>query len=261
MRHRDRQPRDGLLIWAIRQHGAHQLLRGLGEGLGCGDRRVERDRARSRVEVGEANADRHASAGPGRDLARSRVPMRSARCSRAGRKTRSSPGLPADRRLRSRRSRPAVGLNFPWIAIARQRREFFSRRGTEQPLERPSRSVGQFPNRQHADFGQPRPGDRPHAPHQLDGQVVEEFQLGAGSTTTSPSGLATWEAILARLRARGGFWREAALLPIAQACRADGKADAEFLLRQSRSWRGLPSRRSLQGRRPHGLRDRPRHEG
>ena len=158
--------------------------------------------------------------------------MRSARCSRAGRKTRSSPGLPADRRLRSRRSRPAVGLNFPWIAIARQRREFFSRRGTEQPLERPSRSVGQFPNRQHADFGQPRPGDRPHAPHQLDGQVVEEFQLGAGSTTTSPSGLATWEAILARLRARGGFWREAALLPIAQACRADGKAEAEFLLHQ-----------------------------
>jgi hypothetical protein len=43
--------------------------------------------------------------------------------------------LPANRRLRSCRSGPAVSLDLSWIAIPRQRREFLSCRGTEQALE------------------------------------------------------------------------------------------------------------------------------
>ncbi len=65
--------------------------------------------------------------------------------------------------------------DFPRVAIPRQRCELFSGRGTEQSLERPPRHLRQLSNGQHADLGQPSLGDRPHAPHQLDGQVVQEI--------------------------------------------------------------------------------------
>src|SRR6202011_5966998 len=59
-------------------------------------------------------------------------------------------------------------------------------RGTEQPLERPSRCLCQLPDRKHADLGQTRLGDRAHSPHQLDGQVVKEFKFGVGIDNHQP---------------------------------------------------------------------------
>ena len=94
--------------------------------------------------------------------------------------------LPTDRRLCSCRSGPAGSLDFPWIAIPSKRRELLSCRGTEQPLERPSRCLCQLPDSQQADLGQPRLRDRPHSPHQLDGQVVKKFQLGVGIDDHQP---------------------------------------------------------------------------
>lgn len=55
--------------------------------------------------------------------------------------------LPAKRRLRTCRFRPAVSLDFTGIAIPCQRCEFLSCRGTEQPLERQSRCLCQLPDR------------------------------------------------------------------------------------------------------------------
>src|SRR3984957_11447277 len=88
--------------------------------------------------------------------------------------------LLAERGLGSGRSRPTMRLDFPWIAIPRQRRQLLARRATKQPLERPSRHLGQLPNGMHAALRQPRLGDRTYPPHQLDGQVVKEVQLGVG---------------------------------------------------------------------------------
>src|SRR3982075_1544636 len=79
-------------------------------------------------------------------------------------------------------------LDFPWIAIPRQRRQLLSCRATEQPLERPSRHLRQLPNGMDADLGQPRPGNRAHSPHQLDRQVVKEVQLGVGIDNHQPVG-------------------------------------------------------------------------
>jgi hypothetical protein len=45
MRDRDRQERDGFLVWVICEDRAHQLLGDLGEDHGRGDWRVERYRA------------------------------------------------------------------------------------------------------------------------------------------------------------------------------------------------------------------------
>src|SRR5580693_7775066 len=55
-------------------------------------------------------------------------------------------------------------VQFPWIAIPRQRRQLLSCRATEQPLERSSRHLRQLPNGIDADLGQPRLGDRTHSP-------------------------------------------------------------------------------------------------
>ena len=176
-----------LLVRVMRQHRAHQLLGDLGEARGRRDRRVERYRARDRVQIGEANADRHGPPGqgfgaePGADPV-GEVGQRGPENALFGR-------LPADRRLGARRSRPPMRLDFPRIAIPRQRRELLSRRGTEQSLERPSRHLRQLSDGQHADLGQPRPGDRAHAPHQLDGQIVQELQFGVGIDDDQPVGL------------------------------------------------------------------------
>ena len=177
MRHRDRQQRDGLLVGVIGEHRAHQLLGDLGKDRGRRDRRVERHRARDRAQVGEANAHRHRPAGP-RFGAQPACATRSARWRSVGPEDPLLGRLPAERRLRAGRSRPPVRLDLARIAIPGQRRELLAGRGTEQPLERPSRRLRQLPDGEHADLGQPRLGDRAHAPHQLDRQVVQEVELG-----------------------------------------------------------------------------------
>src|SRR5271170_1696484 len=115
--------------------------------------------------------------------------------------------LPADRRLCSRRSGPSVSLDFPWIAIPRQRCEFFPRRGTEQPLERPSRCLCQLPDSKHADLGQTRLGfvdgnplneGREIADH-LDGGIVQplvvaEMAADKSELRTEFACLPSWHA-------------------------------------------------------------------
>ncbi len=70
IRYGDRQKRDGLLIRMLREHHAHQFFCELGKDCCRRNRRAERDRMADGAQVGEANPDRHRSAG--RDLARSR---------------------------------------------------------------------------------------------------------------------------------------------------------------------------------------------
>jgi hypothetical protein len=108
------------------------------------------------------------------------VPILSARYSSAGRNTRSSAGFLPIADCAPIDFCPSVNLDLPWIAIPRQRCEFLSRCGTEQTLERPSRCLCQLPDSEHADLGQTRLSDRAYSPHQLDGQVVKEFQFGVG---------------------------------------------------------------------------------
>src|ERR1700730_2135478 len=79
-------------------------------------------------------------------------------------------------------------LDFPWIAIPRQRRQLLSCRATDKPLKRPSRRLRQLPNGMDADFGEPRPGNWAHPPHQLDRQVMKEIQLGVGIDNHQPVG-------------------------------------------------------------------------
>ena len=70
--------RDGFLVRVFGEDRAHEILGNLGKDHGRGNRRVERDRAGDRIQIGEANADRHGSAGPAiwREAA---LPIRSAR--------------------------------------------------------------------------------------------------------------------------------------------------------------------------------------
>ncbi len=69
-------------------------------------------------------------------------------------------------------------LDFPWIAIPCERRQLLSDRAADYSLKRPSWHFRQLPNGVNTDLGQSRTGDRAHSPHQLDGKVVEETQLG-----------------------------------------------------------------------------------
>jgi len=82
-----------------------------------------------------------------------------------------------------------VRLDFPWVAVPRQRRQLLPRRRAEQRLQRSSRGPRQLPNGEHADLGQPRLGDRAHSPHQLDRQVVKEIELALGIDDHQPVGL------------------------------------------------------------------------
>ena len=50
-------------------------------------------------------------------------------------------------------------LDFPWIAVPRQRRQFLSHRVAEQLLQRPSRGLCQLSDGDDADLGQPCLGD------------------------------------------------------------------------------------------------------
>src|SRR5260370_6825966 len=65
IRYRDRQERDGLLTRMLREHRAQQFLGDLGKDCRRRNRRVERYGTADGAQVGEANPDRHRSAGPG----------------------------------------------------------------------------------------------------------------------------------------------------------------------------------------------------
>ena len=139
---------------------------------------------------------------PGRDLARSRVATRSARWRSVGRNTLLVGRLPAERRLRAGRMRAAVRPDLARVAVPGERRELLARRRAEQPLQRPARRLGQLPDGGDADLGKPRlvTGPTPHI--SSTGRSCRNASSVAGSTTTSPSGLATCEAILARCLVR-----------------------------------------------------------
>jgi hypothetical protein len=109
---------------------------------------------------------------PDLDLARSRVPISARKVTQDRSKNQIFGRLPANRGLRPCRSGSAASLDFPWIAIPRQRCELLACRATEQPLERPSRCLCELADRQHAALGEPRLRDRAHSPHQLDRQGV-----------------------------------------------------------------------------------------
>jgi hypothetical protein len=89
--------------------------------------------------------------------------------------------LLADSRLCSGRSGSTMRLDFPWIAVPRQRR-----RVAKQVLQRPLRGLCQLPDGDYADLGQPCLGDRAHSPHQLDRQVVKEIELRFGIDNHQP---------------------------------------------------------------------------
>src|SRR5580700_8165011 len=65
IRYRDREERDGLLTRMLREHRAHQFLGDLGKDCRRRNRRVECYGTTDGAQVGEANPDRHRSAGPG----------------------------------------------------------------------------------------------------------------------------------------------------------------------------------------------------
>jgi len=71
-------------------------------------------------------------------------------------------------------------LDFPSIAIPCERRQLFPGRAADYSLKRPSWYLHQFPNCVNTDLGKSRTGDRAHSPHQLDGKIVQEIQLGFG---------------------------------------------------------------------------------
>src|SRR5215469_9813504 len=79
-------------------------------------------------------------------------------------------------------------LDFPWVAVPRQRRQLVPYRMAKQRLQRPSPNLRQLPNRADADLGQPRLGDRAHSPHQLDREVVKEIELSLGIDDHQPVG-------------------------------------------------------------------------
>ena len=66
-------------------------------------------------------------------------------------------------------------LDFPWIAIPRERRQLLPGRAADYSLKRPSWHLRQLPNGVNTDLGKPCAGDGAHSPHQLDRQVVKEI--------------------------------------------------------------------------------------
>ena len=73
-----------------------------------------------------------------------------------------------------------MSFDFPWIAIPCESRQLLPGRATDYSLKRRSGHLRQLPNGVNTDLGEARAGDRAHSPHQLDGKVVQEIQLGFG---------------------------------------------------------------------------------
>jgi hypothetical protein len=71
-------------------------------------------------------------------------------------------------------------LDFPWVAIPCERGQLLPGRAADYSLKRPPWPLRQLPNGVNTDLGESRAGDWAHSPHQLDGKVVQEIQLGFG---------------------------------------------------------------------------------
>ncbi len=191
------------LVRVVGERRAHQLLGDLGERS-----RSPRSAASSVIErVTErrsAKRTRTVTVRPGRDFARSRVATRSARCSSVGRIHALVGRLPAERRLRAGRMRAAVRDDRARVAVPGERGELLARRLAEQPLQRPiparSRELADGASRRSAASRASVTGPTPHI--SSTGRSWRKASSVAGSTTTSPSGLATCEAILARCLVR-----------------------------------------------------------
>jgi hypothetical protein len=119
------------------------------------------------IEFRSANADGHGSPRPG--FGPEPAADSIGKVKQDGSKNSLFGGLPAERRLRSCRSSPAMSLDFSWITIPRERSEFRPCRGTKHLTERASGCLCQLPDSSHADLGQSCPRRRTHSPHQLDG--------------------------------------------------------------------------------------------
>jgi hypothetical protein len=82
--------------------------------------------------------------------------------------------LPAERRLCTGRLCATTRLDFTRVTVPRQRCQLVPQRPAKQLLQPPRLNLRQLPDAEHTHLGQPRLGDRAHAPHQLHGQVVKE---------------------------------------------------------------------------------------
>ena len=178
MRDRDRQQRDRLLLRVIargrRAPGPRRSRRApvVAEiGAGSVTARVTERRSAKRT--------RTVMVRPARDLARSLAPMRSARWWSVGLKTRSIGGSSSQRRLRAGRVRaPALsgssrGSRFHASAVS-----FRPAACPSSSLHALRRALRQLTDGGDADLGEPRLGGGTDAPHQRDGQVVQELELG-----------------------------------------------------------------------------------
>ena len=71
-----------------------------------------------------------------------------------------------------------MGLDFPRVPIPGQRPKLAADRPAEQSLQRLARCLGQLPDGQNPDLGQPGPGHRTDSPHELHREVVQKVELG-----------------------------------------------------------------------------------
>jgi len=83
-----------------------------------------------------------------------------------------------------------VRPDFPRIAIPSQGRQLLAQSMTKQALQSLPRDQRQLPDGAHAHIGQPLLRNGPHAPHQLDWQVVQEPEFTPWIDHDQPVGLA-----------------------------------------------------------------------
>src|SRR5262249_47224 len=86
-------------------------------------------------------------------------------------------GLPAERGLGSGRMRATTRLDLPRIAIPGKRRQLLANRTADHPLQRPSWQLRKLTDGEDAALVEPRLGGWPHAPHQLDREIMKEAKL------------------------------------------------------------------------------------
>src|SRR5918996_699566 len=87
-------------------------------------------------------------------------------------------GPSSERRLCAGGARAPARLDLPRIAIPRECRQLSSYRVPKQSLHRLRRALTQLTDGGDAYLGEPRLGGRTDAPHQCDGQVVQELEFG-----------------------------------------------------------------------------------
>ena len=184
---RDGEERDGAFVGMIAEHAAHEIGRDLGEHVVA---EIGAGRVMARVTARmSAKRTRTVTVRQGRSFARKRRAMRSARCCRTGRNTFSVAGLLTQRRLRAGGYGAAVGLNFARILIPRERGEFAAGGAAKHALHRLRRGVRQLADGLDAVGGEALLGRRPHAPHQVDGQIVQKHEFGVGIDDDQAIGL------------------------------------------------------------------------